>query len=133
MEMRELLQKTVEQGKWINIRETGGSWVVTLDLKGGRKQTVTVSTFSEGGHQYGRLKSKIGPAAALSSQRPTSALKMNAGLTHGSLAIDGDDLVIQETIMLAESTPTHLLASLQYIGEAADKYEKMMGGGADKH
>lgn len=133
MDMRELLKKTVEQGKWINIRETGGSWVVTLELKGGRKQTVIVSTFEEGGNQYGRLKSKIGPAAALSSQRPTMALRMNAGLTHGSLCIDGEDLVIQETLMLAESTPTHLLASLQYIGEAADRYEKTMASGSDKH
>ncbi len=133
MDMRELLKKTVEQGKWINIRETGGTWVVTLELKGGRKQSVIVSTFEEGGIQYGRLKSKIGPATALSSQRPTMALRMNAGLTHGSLCIDGEDLVIQETLMLAESTPTHLLASLQYIGEAADRYEKTMASGSDKH
>lgn len=133
MDMRELLKKTVEQGKWINIRETGGSWLVTLDLKGGRKQQVTVTTFDEGGHQYGRLKSKICAAATLSAQRPTMALRMNAGLTHGSLCVDGDDLVIQETIMLAESTPNHLLASLQYIGETADKFERQMGSGTDKH
>ncbi|MCC6738325.1 MAG: hypothetical protein IT452_04720 [Planctomycetia bacterium] len=131
MEMRELLQKTVEQGKWINIRETGGSWLVTLDLKGGRKQQVVVTTFEEGGRQYGRLKSRIAPAAALSSQRPTMALRMNTGLTHGSLCIDGEDLVIQETLMLAETTPNHLLASLQYIGETADRFEKTMAGGQD--
>ena len=132
MEMRELLKKTVEQGKWINLRETGGTWLITLDLKGGRKQTVTLVTFKEGGNEFGRLKSKIAPATALSGERPTSALRMNAGLTFGSLVVEGDDLIMQETLMLAETTPAHLLASLQYIGEMADRYEKVLGGG-DKH
>ena len=132
MEIRELLNKTIEQGKWINLRESGGSWVITLDLKGGRKQTVTLATFQDGGLEFGRLKSKIAPSKALSGERPTSALRMNAGLTFGSLVIEGDDLIMQETLMLAETTPAHLLASLQYIGEMADRYEKVLGGG-DKH
>ena len=132
MDMRELLKKTVEQGNWINLRETGGSWLITLDLKGGRKQQVTLTTFKDGGHEFGRLKSKIAPAKALSGERPTSALRMNAGLTFGSLVVEGDDLIMQETLMLTETTPAHLLASLQYIGEMADRYEKVLGGG-DKH
>ncbi|MCE9582503.1 MAG: hypothetical protein K8T20_08430 [Planctomycetes bacterium] len=132
MDIRELLKKTVDQGKWINLRESGGSWIISLDLKGGRKQTVTLSTFSEGGHEFGRLKSKIAPAKALAGERPTAALKMNANLTFGSLVVEGEDLIMQETLMVAETTPAHLLASLQYIGEMADRYEKMLGGG-DKH
>jgi hypothetical protein len=132
MDIRELLKKTVDQGKWINLRESGGTWVISLDLKGGRKQTVTLATFTEGGHEFGRLKSKIAPAKALSGERPTTALKMNANLTFGSLVVEGEDLIMQETLMIAETTPAHLLASLQYIGEMADRYEKMLGGG-DRH
>ncbi|MBI2920600.1 MAG: hypothetical protein HYY18_05900 [Planctomycetes bacterium] len=132
MELKELLTRTVQQGQWINIRESGGSWILTLDLKGGRKQTVEVRTLSENGIAFARLRSKIGSAQNLEGQRPLAALRMNANLAYGSLAVDGEDYVIQETIMLSESTPTHLIASLQYIANIADQQEKFLGGG-DRH
>lgn len=132
MELKELLTKTVQQGQWINLRESGGSWIMTLDLKGGRKQTVEVKSFTENGIAFARLRSKIGSAKSLEGQRPLAALRMNANLAYGSLAVDGEDYVIQETIMLTESTPAHLVASLQYIANIADQQEKFLGGG-DKH
>jgi len=132
MDLKELLKKTVEQGQWINIRETGGQWVLTLDLKGGRKQTIEVRPFSENGVAFARLRTRISAATELTGQRPLAALRMNANLAYGSLVVDGDDYVMQETIMVAESTPAHLLASLQYLATVADQQEKFLSG-KDKH
>jgi hypothetical protein len=127
MELKDLLLKTTAAGKWIALRESGGQYTLTLDLPGGRRQMVHVASRNEGGSPMARLWTKVAAAKDLSGARPMSALKMNANLAFGAFAVEGEELVLVDTFLLAESTPEHLLQSLKYLGQMADQMEKSLG------
>jgi len=52
------------------------------------------------------------------------ALRINAELAHGCLAVHDDDLVMTDTLMLRDADSAEIEASIGYLAETADYYEK---------
>ena len=93
---------------------------------GERTQDVYVETFEEGGEEFARLVSRIGPASALNDQRLTAALRLNANMRFGALAIVGDDLSVVDTFLIREADLDEVRESMAYIAKTADRYENAL-------
>lgn len=113
-------------------RETGWERLpnaVRVTLQGGREQRVAVEFFEQDdGEECVRLSSRIGPVEALDEDRLVMALRVNAGLAHGALAVMHDALVMVDTLMLTELDPGEVQASIDYLARTADAYEKSLFG-----
>jgi hypothetical protein len=102
---------------------------VKVGLAGGRHQVVSLEFFEFEQEQLVRLYSVIGEADELPPPRLALALQINARLAHGALAVKDGLLVILETLMLEEADPGEIEASVRYLAETADYYEKTLFGG----
>lgn len=105
---------------------------IEIPLDGGRTQRVVVETFRDHGRERVRITTGVGVAAALSSSRMRSALRVNHGLTHGALAIRGDRLVLTDTFPLREATVYEVERALLFLARTADLYEMTLFG-TDAH
>ena len=98
----------------------------------GRQQVVSLEFFESEGSDLVRLYSTIGSSRVLAPERLALALQVNARLAHGALAVRDDDLIITDTLILADADPGEVSASLRYLAETADYYEKIFFG-TDEH
>jgi hypothetical protein len=98
----------------------------------GRQQVVSLEFFELDGSGLVRLFTGIGPASALAAERLSLALQVNARLAHGALAVRDDLLIMTDTLLLTAADPGELRASLRYLAETADYYEKIFFG-TDAH
>jgi hypothetical protein len=57
-----------------------------------------------------------------------AALRINARLAHGALAVRDDALVMIDTLMLEDADAAEIEASIGYLAETADYYEKVLFG-----
>ena len=71
---------------------------------------------------------RIGPVADLEEERLISALRVNAGLPHGALAVVHDDLVMVEIRNLHSVDPEEMRPSIDDLARTADSYEKTLFG-----
>ncbi len=69
---------------------------------------------------------RIGPVEALDEDRLVSALRVNAGLARGALAVMHDDLVMLDTQLLQDAELNEVKASIDYLARTADSYEKTL-------
>jgi len=97
---------------------------IEVPLREGRHQLVGLEFFEFRSEELVRLHSTIGNALALPTDRLTTALRINAELAHGALAVREDDLVMVDTLSLSDSDPAEIEASIAYLAESADYYEK---------
>ena len=74
----------------------------------------------------------IGDASRMSREQMEQALRANMSLAHGALALKDDDLCMTETLSLKESDAGEIEASVTFIAEMADTYEKILFG-TDRH
>lgn len=98
----------------------------------GRQQVVFLEFFEFENSDLVRLYSIIGSTAALAAERLALALRVNARLAHGALAVRDDELVVTDTLLLADADPGEVSAALRYLAETADYYEKIFFG-TDEH
>ena len=98
----------------------------------GRQQVVSLEFFEFEGSDLVRLYSTIGNTSVLAPERLALALRVNARLAHGALAVRDGDLIITDTLLLADADPGELSASLRYLAQTADYYEKIFFG-TDEH
>ena len=98
----------------------------------GRRQLVALEFFEFESEELVRLSTIIGRAGSLRKDRLLSALRVNAGLAHGALAVMHDDLVMTDTLMLRDADPGEIRASIAYLSQTADEYEKLIFG-TDQH
>lgn len=110
---------------------SGGTWTVIVPVKDSRSQTVRIEALAAKKSQLVRFTSVIGPATEVTDQRPLMALKINADLALGALAISGKDLVITDTVLEGAGAKS-LVTTLLYLAEQGDRYEKLIFG-ADRH
>lgn len=94
----------------------------------GRQQLVSLEFFESDGDGLVRLYTTIGPAGQLGAERLALALQVNARVTHGALAVRNDLLIMTQTLILADADPGEIRASLGYLAETADYYEKIFFG-----
>jgi hypothetical protein len=97
---------------------------VNVKWADGRHQVVELETFQHERTEMVRLFTTIGTIGSITPVRLTIALRINAELAHGAFAVKNDQLVMVETLMLEEADPAETEASIRYLAETADYYEK---------
>ena len=101
---------------------------IRVSFADGRHQLVDVEFEQFEDQELVRLSTTIGAADALGPVRLTVALRLNAALAHGCLAIRQDDLVMTQTLLLADADHDEIDTSIKYLAETADDYEKRLFG-----
>ena len=122
-----ICERVCEEQRW-KLLPTG----VQILWPDGRQQVVSLEFFEFDGNDLVRLYTTIGSANALAQERLALALQVNARLAHGALAVRDDHLIMTETLLLADADPGEIRASLKYLAETADYYEKIFFE-TDKH
>lgn len=103
-----------------------------VPLPGGRRQRVVANVVAEGGQDYLRLSSRIGDAAVLNEARLLAALRLNARLHLGAIAVDGAAVVMLNTLRLHDADADEVRASVLYLAQRADEFERALFG-RDEH
>ena len=123
---RELCERVCGEQGW-ELQPNG----VHVPLDGGRRQVVALELFDFRDEVLVRLTTVIGAANGLSRARLGVALGLNAAIPHGAFAMRDDDLVMTDTLLLANLGPGELEASLRYLAETADRNELEIFGTDD--
>jgi len=101
---------------------------VDVKLEGGRHQVVHLDYFVHESTEMVRFHTTIGSITRIRADRLATALNINFGLPHGSLAVKDDMLVMVDTLILSDADPGEVQATLSYLAETADYYERTMFG-----
>jgi len=101
---------------------------IRVTWPGGRHQLVALEYFEQQDQEFVRMCTRIGPVEVLDEDRLISALRVNAGLAHGALAVMHDALVMLDTQLLQDAEPNEIKASIDYLARTADSYEKTLFG-----
>lgn len=118
-----LIEATAAQHGW---RIDGDSLVVPTTP--GRNQKVAVTLTERDGGEFVRLLSRIGEANILNETRQLSALRLNANQPIGAMAIDGDDVVVTDSVPLRYMVAGLLGELVAGIAARADQFEKALFG-----
>lgn len=94
----------------------------------GRHQVVSLEFFESDREELVRFFTAIGESGDLSQERLEMALRLNAGLAHGALAIKHDQLCMTDTLVLADADPGEVEAVVGYLAHTADYYEETIFG-----
>ena len=97
---------------------------VLVRLPDDRGQLVEIEFFQFKSEELVRLFTTIGEVEGMSAVRLTVALRINTELAHGCLAVHEDHLVMTDTLMLRDADSAEIEASISYLAETADYYEK---------
>ncbi len=92
----------------------------------GRHQLVNLEFFEFEREELVRLYTIIGSARTLSQLRVNAAMRINAELAHGALAVKDHNLVMTDTLMLGDADPGEIEASISYLAQTADYYERQL-------
>lgn len=101
---------------------------VRVRFASGRQQVVEIGFFEFQQEDLVRLHTTIGKIEELDPVRRTVALRINAELAHGALAVMDDDLVMTDTLMLNDADFGEIEASIRFLAETADDYEQKLFG-----
>lgn len=115
----ELCRRVCGESGW-ELLPTG----VRVPLADGRQQLVALEFFEYRDEDLVRLSTRIGSVQPLSPVRLAIALSLNAELVHGALAVKDGDLMMTGTLLLGAAGPQEIEASIRYLAETADYYEK---------
>jgi hypothetical protein len=97
---------------------------VHVSLPNDRGQLIEIEFFEFKHEELVRLFTTIGEIEGMGAVRLTVALRINTELAHGCLAIHEDHLVMTDTLMLRDAGFEQIEASISYLAETADYYEK---------
>jgi len=98
--------------------------VLPIDLD--RKQLVSVELFEFEQEQLVRLSSTIGPADSMSREELATALRSNAELAHGALALEDDHLTLVDTLPVDGLGAQALSATIEFLARSADETERVV-------
>ncbi len=101
---------------------------VEVKLESGRRQVVQLEYFEYAGRSMVRFHTVIGSTERIRAGRLQFALEINFSLPHGSMAVEADQLVMVDTLILADADPGEIEASLEYLATTADHYEASIFG-----
>ncbi|MCH2170762.1 YbjN domain-containing protein [Myxococcota bacterium] len=97
-----------------------------------RSQLVEFAFLEESGRARVRLYSRIGSRSLIDPAVLPTALDLNFKLPHGAFAVNGDQLVLTETLPLDTLQAEDIAAALLYLATTADHYEQTIFG-PDEH
>ncbi len=97
---------------------------VHVSLPNDRGQLIEIEFFEFKHEELVRLFTTIGEIDGMSAVRLTVALRINTELAHGCFAVYEDHLVMTDTLMLRDADSAEIEASIGYLAETADYYER---------
>lgn len=111
------------------------SWILTgqqieVKLESGRRQIVLLDFFEFEETELVRLYTVIGAADRI--EPPRLALRLNFDLPHGALAVKGDDLVMTDTLVVADADPGEVGPAIAFLAKTGDRFEETLFG-PDEH
>ena len=121
--MDELLSRLGASRGW----EVDGRFV-TVNVTGGRTQTVRCEEVDEGDGLMVRVSTDIGQADQLDEKRLRAALGLNWRLRHGCLAIHAQQIKMTHFLEAKRLPETILVEVVEYLALTADTYEKHLFG-----
>ncbi len=92
----------------------------------GRHQLVRLELFDHDGQTVVRLLTSIGPVGDLERSRLLQALRANGELAHGALAVRDEELVMTDTLLVAEADAREMEAAVAFLARTADDYERVL-------
>jgi hypothetical protein len=117
----EICRRICEEQGW-DLQPSG----VHVPLEDGRHQVVGLEIFEHERKELVRFSSTIGEAGKLTPVRLTIALRINAELARGAFAVKDDQLVMVETLFVVDADPRVIEASIDYLAQTADYYERVI-------
>jgi hypothetical protein len=105
---------------------------VVVHFGDGRKQLVSFEHFEFENEELVRLVSVIGPADSMTHEELASALRSNADIAHGALAIREGELVLVDTLLIQGLDSAALAAAIEFLATSADNTERVAFG-TDAH
>jgi hypothetical protein len=121
MDLPNIFKKVCERNGWKCLGNKA-----EIPLSGGRKQQVEMQLFKHANEEMVRFLTEVGSVVSLNNERAIAALRVNANLPHGALAIAGEQLVLVDTFLLREADHDEVESSIRYLTEAADRYERLI-------
>jgi hypothetical protein len=119
----QILERVCRDRGW-EVLPTG----VQVSWPNDRRQLIELEFFQFEDEELVRLFTTIGDVEGMSAVRLTIALRTNSELAHGCLAVREDHLVMTDTLMLRIAGFGEIEASISYLAETADHYEKTIFG-----
>ena len=114
----EMCEQVCEKRGW-----TRTAHQIDVPTSGDRHQTVYLSFFEFEERAMVRLHTVIGSTARIRPERLIFALELNFSLPHGCLAVQKDNLVIVQTLVLGEADSIELESSVDFLAKTGDQYE----------
>lgn len=96
-----------------------------------RKQLVVIESFEFEQERLVRLSSSIGPVTDMSRDELVTALRSNAEIAHGAIAICDDQLALVDTLLMAGIDAEALSATIEFLARRADEMERVVFGTDD--
>jgi hypothetical protein len=126
VEFREIVENIAQACKWVVSDEQDGSICVEVPTGSGRTQMVVITEDVDIADQLiVRYWSVIGSAEGIEFKR---CLEENAKLAYGAFALQGDNLVLLDTQLVADADPMEVGASIGNLAAYADRYERDLFG-----
>ncbi len=98
---------------------------VLVHFGDGRKQLVAVEFFEFEQEGLVRLSSAIGPADTMTRDELATALRSNADIAHGALAIQDGELALVDTLLIEGLEESALAAAIEFLATSADDTERV--------
>ena len=115
----QILERVCRDRGW-EVLPTG----VQVSWPNDRRQLIELEFFQFEDEELVRLFTTIGESEGMTAVRLTIALRVNSELAHGCLAVKNEHLIMTDTLMLRDSDYDEIEASINYLAETADHYEK---------
>ncbi len=122
--LEDFIAQAAIDGAW-EMGDGSSPAAVLIPQSDGRNQRVFVLEFEVENAARIRVTSVIGPAGD-STTRLRSALSLNLNLPEGAIALDGEKLVLTETLLLTTTTPETFAAAIRFVATNADRYERIL-------
>jgi hypothetical protein len=115
----DLIRRVCHEQGW-NLLPSG----VEVRFEDGRHQLVELEFVQHDDGDVVRLFTTIGLVSSLTPVRLTIALRINAELALGAFAVKDEHLVMVDTLLLPSADEAQVTASVRFLAETADYYEK---------
>ncbi|HEY1406067.1 MAG TPA: hypothetical protein VF857_05610 [Spirochaetota bacterium] len=104
-----------------------GVYNTNIEFDNNRSQNVMVTlTFDESGDRLINYYSIIAKVKSDYAELFKYALKMNAAIDYGAIALLEETLILRNTLLLEDCDPHQFVKSLTYIAAKADEMEELL-------
>ena len=127
MSLSTIVNESGLDGSW-ELGEEGEAFTATATLPDGRSQRVVVRPARADEGRWIRVFSRIGQFERLSPRSLKRALEVNFEMLGGAIALNGDDLVVMQSLVAGTIGEGELRTAVESVARLADEYERAFFG-----